>query len=237
MINNITLLLLRNSEYIQFLTDTLDIVSKNNPDALKVSAQYDALLEVKDEIEKLFQKSQGSTVTDEIEILDQRRDNAINGIGFQIKAFTYSADAEIVKHAKILSDYLSLFGPRIAKDSYQGETTTLRSIINDWNNKPHLQQAVSQLNLSGWLKELEQANNSFTIAFANRNEARAMAPTNNIKALRKTADELYQKLRARLNSSFDISDGAEPWVNIVNLLNQNIDNYKALLKHRNTKRL
>lgn len=234
MITNLTLLLLRNSEYIQFLTDTLDIVLKNNPEALKVNAQYHALFQVKDKIEKLFQNPQGSVVTDEIETLDRRRDNAINGIVFQVKAFTYSANPEMAKHAKTLTTYLNLFGPRIAKGSYQGETTVLRNIINDLNNKPELQQAVSQLNLAGWLTELEQANNSFTIAFANRNEALAAAPTDNIKALRKTANALYQKLCTGLNANFDVSDGAQPWASTINMLNQNIDNYKALLNHRGT---
>jgi hypothetical protein len=128
MINSIVLQPLRNGEYIQFLTDTLNIVSKNNPEALNVTAQYNALVTATTEVEKLFKISQGSLVTEEIEALDARRDNAINGITLQVQAMAYSADPILNKHGKMLSAHLALFGTGIAKDNYQSETTTLRNI-------------------------------------------------------------------------------------------------------------
>ncbi|WP_316828871.1 hypothetical protein [Pedobacter miscanthi] len=97
MINSIALQPLRNAAYIQYLTDTLNIVLKSNPAALNVSAQYDALLAAKDDVEKLFKISQASLVTAEIEALDKRRDDAINGISLQVKSLAYSADPADVK--------------------------------------------------------------------------------------------------------------------------------------------
>jgi hypothetical protein len=85
MINSIVLQPLRNSEYLQFITDTLNILSKNNPEALNVSLQYNALSNAKDEVEKLFKISQSSLVTTEIEVLDKRRDDAINGINLLVQ--------------------------------------------------------------------------------------------------------------------------------------------------------
>ncbi len=231
MINNIALQPLRNGEYIQFLTDTLNIVAKNNPEALNVNAQYIALRTATDEVEKLFKISQGSLVTEEIEALDARRDNAINGITLQVQAMAYSADAALNKYGKTLSAHLALFGTGIAKDNYPSETTTLRNIVNDWKNKPELQEAVAALNLGNWLAEMENANNAFNLAYAKRNEELAVAPTEKLKELRHAANNLYYKLRTRINSNFDINDGAEPWAATVNLINQHIAAY-ALLQTR-----
>lgn len=232
MINSIVLQPLRNSEYLQFITDTLNILSKNNPETLNISAQYNALSDAKDEVEKLFKISQSSLVTTEIEVLDKRRDDAIIGINLLVQAFAYSADAVVNKHGKTLTAHLALFGPRIAIENYQSETTILRNIANDWKNKPELQEAVTALNLGSWLNELEKANNEFNLSYAKRNEELATAPTEKLKELRNTANSLYYKLRTRINSNLDINDGAEPWATTVNLLNQNISTYTLLQTRR-----
>jgi len=232
MINNISLQPLRNGEYIQFLTDTLNIVLKSNPEALNISAQYDALRTAIDSMATIFKINQGSVVTKEIEAMDERRDNAINGLSLLVQGFSYSIDPEIKKQGKILSAHLSLFGPRIAKDNYQSETTILRNIVNDWKNKPELQEAMACLNLNNWLAELETANNEFNLAYVKRNEELAKTPADKLKELRNTANDLYYKLRNRINSNFDINDGAEPWATTINRINQTIGNYTFLLTRR-----
>ncbi|MNI49814.1 hypothetical protein D3C87_867850 [compost metagenome] len=232
MINSIVLQPLRNAEYIQFLTDTLNIVSKNNPVALNVSTQYDALLVAKDNAEKLFKISQASLVTEEIEALDKRRDDAINGINLHIQSLTYSSDLVINKYAKTLSAHLALFGPHIAIENYQSETTILRNIVNDWETKAELQEAITALNLGNWLTELETANNDFNQAYIKRNEELAAAPTDKLRELRNIANNCYYKLRTRINSNLDINDGAEPWAATVNLLNLHISTYTLLQTRR-----
>jgi len=234
MINSIVLQPFRNGEYIQFLTDTLNIVLKNNPKTLNVVAQYDALRTATDNAEKLFKISQASLVTEELEALDKRRDDAINGISLQVQSLSYSADAALNKHGKTLSAHLALFGTSIARENYQSETTILRNIANDWKSKPELQEAVTALNLGNWLTELETANNAFNAAYVKRNEELATAPTDKLKELRNTANNLYYKLRTRINSNLDINDGAEPWTTTVNLLNQNINTYTILKTRRTT---
>ncbi|WP_343530993.1 DUF6261 family protein [Pedobacter sp.] len=232
MINNIALQPLRNSEYIQFLTDTLSIVLGNNPETLMVKTQYDALRNKTDEIEKLFKINQGSLVTKEIEVLDTRRDKAINGATLVIQGLTYSTDLAVSNHAKTLEAHLNLFGTGIARENYQSETTLLRNIINDWKTKPELQQAITALQLTTWQTEIEQANHEFSEAYSKRNDELAAAPTEKLKALRLEGNEAYYKLRNRLNSFLDINEGAEPWAGTVNKLNQNINNYLALLNRR-----
>lgn len=82
------------------------------------------------------------------------------------------------------------------------------------------------------LAELEIANNDFSTAYAKRNEELTTAPNEKLKELRNKANDLYYKLRTRINSNLDINDGAEPWASTVNLLNQNISTYTLLQTRR-----
>lgn len=232
MINSINLISLRNGEYIQFLTDVLNIVQTQNPATLSVKPQYDTLLATKASLENSFKTSQGSLVTEEITALDNRRDRAINGINSLVNGYTYSIDEAASAHAKTLLAHLGLFGANIARDNYQSETTTLRNIVNDWQTKPDLQAAVAGLGLAPWLQELEEANNAFGVAYAKRNQELATAPVDKLKTLRAEANEHYYKLRTRINSNLDINDGAEPWAGTVSLINQAIVGYNNLINRR-----
>lgn len=232
MINSITLQPLRNGEFLQFLTDVLVIVNKKDPAALKVVALNDALKAKTDEAEKLFKISQSSLITQEIEQLDQRRDDAINGILALASGFGYSADAAIKKHAQALSAHLALFGNGIARDNMLSETTTIRNIVNDWEAKPELKAALTALGLTAWKTELEAANAAFYASFTARNEEFAAASPDNLRLKRLEANAAYYKLRDRLNSHFDINEGAEPWASTISLINQTIANYNALLARR-----
>lgn len=234
MINSIKLQLLRGSEMIQLFTDILNIVMNNDPDALMVRAQYDALRSKTNEIELLFKASQGSIITNEIKALDERRDKAINGVTLQIQALTYSADPTVSGLAKVLEAHLNLFGSGIAKDNYVSETTILRNIINDWKTKLELKQAITTLKLTSWQTEIEQANNAFSEAFNRRNDELSMMPLDKLRDLRLQGNELYYNLRNRLNSYMDINEGAEPWGSTINKLNQIISYYVTLLKRRGT---
>lgn len=233
MINQISLQPLRNSEYIQFQTDTLNIVSNNDPEALGVKALFDNLKNVIDSIEKQFKVSQASLITKEIEVLDARRDKAINGITLIIQGYTYHAEEALSNYAKTLEAHLNLFGSGIAKDNYISETTVLRNIINDWKTKPELLAAITALQLTAWQTEMELANNLFNETYSKRNDELAVAPSEKLKTLRLEGNEAYYKLRNRLNSYLDINNGAEPWASTVGKINQNISNYMALLNRRN----
>ena len=232
MIQSIVLQPLRNGEFIQFLFDFLNIVQKNDPDALKVRAQFEALKTSADETEKLFKISQASLITAEIEAMDNRRDRAITGISMVATAYTYSPDPVLEKHAKTLEAHFSLFGTGITRDNYMSQTASIRNILSDWETKSELKDALTALRLKDWKAELQAANEQFYTAYTSRNEELASASPDSLKTKRLEANAAYYKLRDRLNGHFEISDGAEPWAKVSSLANQSISNYNDLLARR-----
>ncbi len=232
MIKSIVLQPLRNGEFIQFLTDFLVIVDKNNPDNLQVRPAFEALKSLTDDMENLFKISQASIITRDIEGLDERRDRAVNGISTVATGFAYSFDPVVSRHARTLEAHFKLFGSGIAKDNYQSQTTSIRNILDDWETKQPLKEAITALNLDSWKAELQAANEDFYTAYTSRNEELASSNPDNLKGKRLASNAAYYKLRDRLNAHFEINDGAEPWARTISLANQSIDNYNALLARR-----
>lgn len=232
MIQSIDLYNLRNGEFLQLMTDILAIVLKNNPDDLKVSKQYNALLALTNQTESLFKISQGSAITQLLLDLDARRDNAIIGIGYLINGFSYSNDSIVAGHAKILADHLSLFGSSIARDNFISETASIRNVVNDYNNKAELQAPLTALNLDSWKTELETSNDLFSKAYMDRSEEMASASADTLKAKRNETNAAYYSLRDTINAYFTLSEGAEPYASITNLVNAYIDQYNTLLYGR-----
>jgi len=106
--------------------------------------------------------------------------------------------------------------------------------MNDWENKPELQEALNALGLNTWKAELKAANDAFMDAYTRRNEEFAAANPESLRTKRLEANAAYYKLRDRLNGHFEVNDGAEPWATVSSLANQKISNYNALLARRSS---
>lgn len=232
MITSIDLIRLRNSEFLQFMTDVLGIVNLNNATKLQVKQQYTNLQTLNKAIDGLFVTDNSNPITEELQILDARRDNAINGITAVINGYTYHFNAATKAQATILNNHLALFGIGIARNNYQSETTILRNIIADWNTKPELKTAITSLDLTSWKTELEAANNAFATRYLSRTQQLGAASTDTIAGKRAEATTAYYALRDRLDAFFTIHEGAEPYTKTTNELNALINQYNIILTAR-----
>lgn len=235
MITSIDLAKLRNSEFLQFMTDCLGIVNLNNATTLQVKQQYSSLQAITKTIETLFKIDPSNSLSDELQALDARRDAAINGIAELINGYTYHYDDATKAHAITLSKHLAIFGIGIAKNNYQSETTILRSIINDWNTQPKLTAALTTLNLMSWKTELETANNAFATKYLTRTQQLGAANPDSIPNKRIEAINAYYTLRDRIDAFFTVNEGAVPYSKAVNELNALITQYNTLLAGRQAK--
>lgn len=230
MTRSIKLSNLRNGEYIQLMTDILDILTKNDPAALQVANLYSTLQIGVEKMENLFKESRGSGITDELFDLDARRDEAFNGIAMVINGYAYHHDAILKNHAMALQDHLSNFGTGIARENYQSQTAILRKILSDWETNPTLATALSALHLDNWKAELAAANNLFSERYLARVKESAFAPPGNIKALREEANEAWFALRDLLNAWFTLQNGAEPFGRVAGTINSVMENYREVMK-------
>lgn len=232
MINSIKLSALRNNEYAQFFQNFLSALYRYDPSALLVQAEYDHLLAMITGIKGLLNEDTGSDMTNELVALDTRRDDAINGVTALINGSAYSSDASLKAAANLLMAHLAAFGPAIARESYQSETSKLQKIVLDWTDKPDLKAAIATLGLDKWKTELEAANTAFDTRYVDRSVATGTADADRVYEKRPAINEAYNELREMLDAWYIVKKKTDPWATAIAAVNGVIKDYNELLAIR-----
>ncbi len=232
MINAIDLAKLRNGEFLQFITNFSALVENNTPATLNVAAQQTALKVKISEIEPLFKQERASAITQELILLDERRDRAINGLSAVINGFCYHFDVPVNKAANLLATNLLLFGAGIAKENFQAETATINGLISDWETKPGLVAALVTLGLTSWKEELKLANTAFDQKFLLRTEEYGATSPETLQRKREESVGVYYALRKYLDANSVLND-SPLYQKTINELNALINQYNTLLNGRN----
>lgn len=234
MINSIHLTHLRNAEYLQFITDSITIMQKHDPETLLIQQPFETLKAKQQELGTLFKKQQSSELTEEIELLDKERDQALQGIANVIRAYINHYDVAIQKASKVLQEHLKNYGEQIIKQSYQAETATLNNIISDWEENGTLEQALASLHLTRWKDYLKEKNTQFSKKYIDRTQEYGQASPENIKLKRHETNEVYYHLKKITEAHAAITPSVS-YEALFNDLNALIGQYVNLLKLRQTK--
>jgi hypothetical protein len=233
MIYSIDLPKLRNAEYVQFQKDYVAIATRNNPSSLQITNKLDALNLKTVELDNLFVKVLANENTQVLVNIDENRDKAINGITFTVTGLAYHFEENIRNAAQKILDNLALYGSGIAKLNYLAETSVLNNIINDWETKPALTDALNTLNLTNWKDYLKTQNNLFNEVYLNRTQEYGNASPENLKSKREETNVAYYALRDRINALHTlIETPPSPYSTIINELNALIEQYNTLINNR-----
>ena len=231
MINSIDLAKLRNAEFLQFGTVFSDFVISNDPVVLNVEPQHLAFKLKLDETLGLFKLEKSSPITQELVLLDERRDKAVNGITGVIECYCNHFDAATIQAANLLSGNLNLYGIGIARLNTQAETSTIKAIVNDWETKPELTAAIAKLGLTAWVAELKAANQLFEQKYFKRTEEYGAANPDTLKVKREETIVAYYELRKFIDANSVIHPSAA-YTKLINGLNALIEQYNAIINTR-----
>ncbi|WP_310557955.1 DUF6261 family protein [Flavobacterium sp.] len=206
---------------------------RNDPTVLNILAKYDALVGKGNELDALFKKILANEKTADILALDERRDNAANGIYYVAYGYDYYFEPALQTAAALIKDSFSVYGGGIAKLNYQAETATITSLIMDWENKAPLVAAFNTLNLTAWKNELKAANIAFDQKFLDRTQEYGGATPENLKSKREETNAVYYALRDRIDALHLLAETTPtPYTTVINQLNALIDQYNSLLNNR-----
>jgi hypothetical protein len=231
MLNAIDLRTLRNGEFVQFGADFHGLINANNPVALNIEPQLLIFKSSLDETTRLFKLERTSPVTQELVLLDERRDKAIIGLAGAIDSYCYHFDAATANAASVLADNLKLYGTGIAKLNFPTESASITAIINDWETKPKLAAAVTKLGLAAWVAELKAANQLFGQKYLERTQEFGAANPDTLKAKREETLAAYYELRKFIDAYAVINPSAA-YDKLIKELNALIDQYNGLLSSR-----
>jgi len=229
MIQKISILRLRNPEILQFVRQLLVIVLGPDPEKLKVGPQTQALQNSLTVAERIFKKDVSSPLTDVLVDLDEKRDKLLVGIRTNVDSFTYHFNEETRTASLRLKDHLATFGSSITKENYMRESALINKLVTDWRSNPELSNSVAALNLQLWVQKLDDANELFNSRYLERNKVMGNISTDAFREKKEELSVAYDKLIARLNSHYDIQEGAEPFATVARQINELIDKYHLLI--------
>ncbi|MCH4830930.1 MULTISPECIES: DUF6261 family protein [Flavobacterium] len=234
MINAIDLVKLRNAEYLQFMKDFVNIVERNDPNALNVTAKLADLQTKVGEMDTLFKKMLANENTTTLLNIDKRRDDCINGLFYVVQGYEYHFEETLRVAAQKLATNLRFYGSGISRLNYQAETATLTNIINDWETKPELIAALTTLNLTAWKDEMKKQNNAFNTVYLDRTQEYGNATPENLISKRNEANTVYYALRDRITAFHTLIEAPaiSPYATSINQLNALIDQYNNLIVGR-----
>ncbi|MCY0969538.1 DUF6261 family protein [Chryseobacterium wangxinyae] len=231
--NSIDIQKLRNAEYLQYVKDYLGIINLNTPEQLGIEVKLTALTTKTTELEALYKKALASDKTQELLLLDERRDNAINGIYYFLVGYSYHYADDQQHNAQLLLTNMALYGSGIARLNYQAETATLNNLLRDWENKPELTDAITSFNLNSWVSELKTANEEFNAKYLSRTQEYGDASPETIKTKRDETSSAYSALRDRIDAlHLLVETPPSPYATVINQLNALTDQYNKLLINR-----
>ncbi|GET45741.1 DUF6261 family protein [Capnocytophaga felis] len=182
---------LQNAEHLALMSDVLDLLTQANlqplgalKEALAVQVAHER------EAQKQIRKNQ---YTQELEMLDDKRDALYRGLVLRVESETYSPLEETQKAAEKVQIVVDTYG-NFTKYNYQKETADIQNFVADLRSEKFL-TAVQKIGLEQWVSWLEAANEAFRTKHNQRRDEYAEQPAYNLKAIRKEADELFCKVQ------------------------------------------
>ncbi|MBJ7428369.1 MAG: hypothetical protein JHD28_05350 [Bacteroidia bacterium] len=216
----------RNSEFIQYLRDTVTIFKAFDLKALKLEAHVSSIESNIADLDKVFVIASKNGNTDALETADVRRDDAVIGIRTVAVGYERSHQENIRTAAKTILALMDKFGTGIAAFGHIAETNAITSIVKELETVPEAADAVTTLNLLDWITELKEANITFNDIFIARNKDIADQPDQNLKELRTPAMASYNNLINKTEAYFSITENP-PYKDLLNQIDTIVLKYNA----------
>lgn len=227
-IENITLVLLRNEEFVQFGTDTLHIVQKHEPGNLQIQKEFDTTTQLHQQAESLLKQLQKSAVTASLSELDKVRDNLFRGLAHAIKSACFHFDPTKQEAGERLQMIMNTLG-NVARKTYDAESAALNKLVVDAQTKHKADFEL--LGLLPWIDKIEEANNTFQEAMLQRYGESAKKAEGSLKELRTEFDITYDALTAKLDAYMLIT-AEDKYASVIKELNVCIARYNNTLAVR-----
>lgn len=215
----------RNDEFIAYIKASVELLTRANIPAL-VNVQAD-LQAAYDDLEHSFKVQRGSLLTATLQELDSRRDRAIRGLLNVVKAYGLHYDSSIVTAAMLLERAIVNYGTQIYTFNYQAETSTIVSLVNDFESDPDLVAALTLLNLTGWKDELKAANTDFEIKYLDRISEDVTKQVTPVSELRPAAIDAYGNLLQHVQAN-NVLNPSPALTTLIEELNRLAEKYNEI---------
>nr|WP_315347504.1 DUF6261 family protein [Hoylesella enoeca] len=216
---------LQNMEHYQFADRVLQLCKEAN--VPKLTAVLGPLTAAVAKEDLALNQPRVLDGTEELELLDNARDNAYYALSLLVEMQKRSEDKATVAAAKVLAEVMSRY-PRAAAENYDKETGMIKNLITDLNAAPAA-AAVTKLGALAAVRRLDRTNKEFDTRFHTR--IKAGSASLDVKELRTAVDRALDAVLLRINSLNDLEPSA-PITKLIEQYNTLVTNRQTLLSGR-----
>ncbi|MGB3779081.1 MAG: DUF6261 family protein [Tunicatimonas sp.] len=221
----------RIKEFIQFIRNSLLIVSQHNPEQLQVKAQYGALTRAQQQLELAYKQDREDEMAQQLMQLDATRDRAIVCLRMISEGYTRHFDATLSTAGQALLDCIDKYGARLYSLNYGAETAALKNVVRDLQTLPACVQAIEVLHLKPLVAEMKRANLAFEKQFIEQLEASSQTNTETMRELVQGTTEAYRTLTKHLEAHATLTPSAE-YTLFINHFNENTEHFNQVVDRR-----
>ena len=184
---------LTNGDFVAFMSDVVTLYNRVSHPTLDpyVIALTNAVVN----LNAAYRQEQWSELTESVQELNERRDDAIRGIKTIAKGYLFHADPTVRGAADLLLRSMNKYGKRINKLNQRKKSATIKALLNEWTNDVMLADAINLLHLQDWQQELSTANTTFRTVFLDRVQDDADKNIPSVTRQRTPVTEVYRTLK------------------------------------------
>lgn len=225
----------KNAEFIQYCDNSLTIFRAHDTAGLNIAPQVTTFEELFRTLEQLFLLDQGNVITEELEDLDDERDDCLIGININVDSYEKHFEEAKRQAGILLRNLLDKYGRDLYKRSYPEETAGIRSMVNELETNASLTTAASTLHLTDWFAKLKAVNDLFDEKYLKRNKAYADAPKAKFADVRKETEAAFGQVQKHL-SAHAILNAGPGYDSLINELDQLTQTYDQAINIRKSRR-
>ena len=222
---------LRNDAHFQFNTEFKDLVTKFNPQTLKVETLFNSYLPLWEREDEALKKINKSALTEKIQEADKARDETFAGMVEINKGMCHHFNKKTAEAAHRVKIVLDTYG-NVAKKTLNEETSAIYNLLQDLRLEKYAAD-VATSNITDWADELERRNQALEGFMKERFDETAAKCDIVLKQARAEVDKVYHQITERIDALV-IVEGLETYEAFIRTLNAVVAKYAVKHhKHRN----
>ncbi|RYE01893.1 MAG: hypothetical protein EOP50_01200 [Sphingobacteriales bacterium] len=235
MVDKLNFQHLQNAESVVYSERILERVISPDPLPAPVQQARDAFARLTGERDALVQRALGSRYTDDLTESDARRDDYLVAFYWLCEGYARCEHTGRRAAAALLLEALKPYGTASRRANFDGdkETKLIENLLRDLRARTDLRDALQACALDSLLTALEGANNDFKrFVEAQTDEQLTRPEANRMVVLRRQCTAAYRELMKQVESAYNYTGGAEPWLGIAAALNQVTEEFSNKLAQR-----
>jgi len=224
----INLVNLRNEEHVQFQTGFYNLVGTYGAATLGIEPLFAAYTPLyKTELGAL-DAVRKSSLTGDIFDADSARDTTFSGLKESVSSACKHFNATVADAAERVLVVFDTYG-KVSQKAYDAETAAITDLVSKLQGS--YAADIQNLNLTGWVAELQTQNAAFDTLKNNRYSESAAVTQQNMKNARTDVDKFYRAMVKRINALIEVN-GESTYEAFVKGLNERVDSFNNLLAQR-----